>query len=834
MMERLSIRTLFALGLFGAATASAQEVLEFPLEPAGRDAATGQLLLRSAPETARSLVDRSAVVFREVDLPTGALVDLQLERVPLGALRFGFQVDGRPAPGLLAGLDLSVWKGRVLGDESSDVILSFSNAGTRGWIHSRGETSHLMPQPGDGNDWSRGYSVFTTGRALVELDVNPALACGTEELGLATTFDAIPRGPEESAVEGMSLEPSASLWECSIAVETDYQLNQLFGGDLGAQTAYVTTLLAAASEKYIEEVHTRLVYPYVQFYTDAGDPWTSQDNDGNSVDLLYEFDDAWGLQDLPGDAVLGHFLSGAPLGGGVAYLGVLCDTTKEFTFGVSGSLDGDVPFPIQQGPTNWDFIVLVHELGHNFSTPHTHDYCPPIDECAPEQYWGSCQDEVICLSDGTIMGYCHQCQGGLANVQPFFHPTVKDTMAAHIEGCLPVVAGLSASPPVIVAPDVPTELTVNVIGAAGDVDLHYRFDSGSSYTSVPMSDVGGGNFSADLPAPGCADAPEFFFTATEGTLGQLQTEVFSADVGLQTIEFSDDFETDQGWIVGAFDDDATTGIWTRVNPNGTSAQPSEGYDAGASGPVCFVTGQGSPGGGLGDEDVDGGKTTLISPVIDLAGDDATVSYWRWYSNDTSASPNADIFEVEVTSDGSSWTNVETVGPAGEEASGGWYYHSFVVSDFVAPSATVQVRFIASDEGDGSLVEAAVDDFEVFRFSCVVCQADLGFGSSSATLSFCGPPLSTGNVGSLDIEDAPANAAGLVLYALGANPVPVLGGTLVPNPVLGFVSVLTDGSGQASLPAVGGLGAFTVTLQGLVGDTGGQVVFTNAIEVEFLP
>jgi len=834
MIDRFSIRTLVALGLLGGASASAQEVLDFPLQPAGRDAATGQLVLRPAPDAVRALADRSAVVFREVDLPTGALVDLRLERVSLAELGFGFQVDGQPAPGLLQGLDLSVWKGQVLGDESSDVILSFSNSGNRGWIHSRGETSHLMPQPGEGNDWSRGYSVFTSGRQLVELDVNPGLACGTEELGLATPFDAIPRGPEESAAQGVAVEPTASLWECSIAIETDYQLNQLFGGDLGAETAYVTTLLAAASEKYIDEVHTRLVYPYVQFYTDAGDPWTSQDNDGNSVDLLYEFDDAWGLQDLPGDAVLGHFLSGASLGGGVAYLGVLCDTTKEFTFGVSGSLDGDVPFPIQQGPSNWDFIVLVHELGHNFSTPHTHDYCPPIDECAPDGYWGSCQDEVICISDGTIMGYCHQCSGGLANVQPFFHPTVKDTMAAHIEGCLPVVAGISVAPPVIVAPDTPTALNVSVIGSAGNVDLHYRFDSGSAFTTVGMFDLGGGNFSADLPAPSCTDAPEFFFTATEATVGQLETTVYSAQVGIQTIEFSDDFETDQGWTVGAFDDDASTGIWTRVAPNGTSAQPSEGYDAGNSGPVCYVTGQGSPGGGLGDADVDGGKTTLISPAIDLDGDDATISYWRWYSNDTSASPNADIFEVEVTNDGSSWTNVETVGPAGPEASGGWYYHSFVVSDLVAPTANVQVRFIASDEGDGSLVEAAVDEFEVFRFSCVFCHADLGFGNSGAALSVCGPPLSSGNVGSLDIDSAPANAPGLILYALGASPTPLLGGTLVPSPILGFINVVTDGNGAVSLPAVGGLGAFTVYLQGLVGDTGGGVVFTNAIEVEFLP
>ena len=73
-----------------------------------------------------------------------------------------------------------------------------------------------------------------------------------------------------------------------------------------------------------------------------------------------------------------------------------------------------------------------------------------------------------------------------------------------------------------------------------------------------------------------------------------------------------------------------------------------------------------------------------------------------------------MFEVEVSNNGSNWVNVETVGPAGEGTSGLWFHHEFTVSDFVAPNATVRVRFIAGDEGSGSLVEAAIDDFEVFR------------------------------------------------------------------------------------------------------------------------
>ena len=69
----------------------------------------------------------------------------------------------------------------------------------------------------------------------------------------------------------------------------------------------------------------------------------------------------------------------------------------------------------------------------------------------------------------------------------------------------------------------------------------------------------------------------------------------------------------------------------------------------------------------GDNDVDGGKTTLYSTTLDLSGDGRSraIGYWRWYSNDTGGAPNEDVFTVDVSEDGGdSWENVEIVGPAG--------------------------------------------------------------------------------------------------------------------------------------------------------------------------
>ena len=95
------------------------------------------------------------------------------------------------------------------------------------------------------------------------------------------------------------------------------------------------------------------------------------------------------------------------------------------------------------------------------------------------------------------------------------------------------------------------------------------------------------------------------------------------------------WETIWRWSSGASGDTATTGIWTRVDPVGTAAQPEDDHTP--AGLKCWVTGQGSAGGGLGDNDVDNGKTTLLTPILDLTSyPDPHISYWRWYSNDTSA------------------------------------------------------------------------------------------------------------------------------------------------------------------------------------------------------
>ncbi|MBD3162555.1 MAG: hypothetical protein GF346_09345 [Candidatus Eisenbacteria bacterium] len=271
------------------------------------------------------------------------------------------------------------------------------------------------------------------------------------------------------------------------------------------------------------------------------------------------------------------------------------------------------------------------------------------------------------------------------------------------------------------------------------------------------------------------------------------------DYELSVGAFRDDVEEDRGWTAGAAGDDASTGRWVRADPvgttyNGQPCQPEDDHTL-DPGSICFVTGNGSVGGGAGDADVDGGKTTLLTPVFDL-GDavSATIEYWRWYTNDLGNNPGQDTWRVEITANGTDWVVLEETMESANE----WTLHSFVLEDFIPLTAQVQLRFVASDEGSGSLVEAAVDDFTLAADRLPVTGAGEIPPVLRSALVSCGPnPFnprarivyrSTGE-GSVD----------LALYDVGGRRVR----TLIDRPVAaGEHTVVFDGrdGGGAPLPS----------------------------------
>ena len=176
---------------------------------------------------------------------------------------------------------------------------------------------------------------------------------------------------------------------------------------------------------------------------------------------------------------------------------------------------------------------------------------------------------------------------------------------------------------------------------------------------------------------------DLILTVTYG--GFSQDFPFEIVIGQQITLAAFDFEagSDEGWSVGA-PNNASTGNWVRVNPRGTNAQTEDDHTPNP-GVLCWVTGQGSVGGSDGENDVDGGRTTLLSPIFDLDGRIAPrIRYWRWYSNDVGSAPNEDTLAIDLSNNGgSSWSSVEVIGPDGPQTSGGWFEHVFEVESIPA-------------------------------------------------------------------------------------------------------------------------------------------------------
>jgi Zn-dependent metalloprotease len=184
-----------------------------------------------------------------------------------------------------------------------------------------------------------------------------------------------------------------------------------------------------------------------------------------------------------------------------------------------------------------------------------------------------------------------------------------------------------------------------------------------------------------------------------------------------TLMHSDYLENPLGWVLGDPSDSATTGHWIIDDPiptylSGTSGMVQPDFDhTPPPGVKCAVTGNAPPGTSVGNNDVDGGKTTLYSPVYDLTPyQNPVFTYWRWYTNDQGAAPGTDYWQVAISSDGgNTWVPIEHTRLSDHS----WRRFAFRVANYVAPTANVRLRFIAEDAGPGSLVEALVDDLELW-------------------------------------------------------------------------------------------------------------------------
>ena len=323
----------------------------------------------------------------------------------------------------------------------------------------------------------------------------------------------------------------------------------------------------------------------------------------------------------------------------------------------------------------------------------------------------------------------------------------------------------------------PAETTVTVEAEANIVfpyvtyfdsmRLHYRLTPSAPWTVAPMGQDNN-LFTHDIPGVAAGTVIEYYIDILDVFGGISATTPVAADkavngnlpnyvlVGVESVlrDDLDEYSDFGNWDMDLPTDNATTGIWTAeipvgsmgdVNDPSTVVAPLQDHTQGFFG-FAFITGlSGELGDGIGANDVDGGHTTLVSPVIDLTPyENPVMTYWRWYANApaTGANPASDWWQVEVTNDGgNTWQYLENT--LQQDIS--WRRKAFRVADVIEPTDAFQMRFIASDSttigeylDGGSLVEAALDDIILY---------DLGSGDDVGE---------TGEVASVHVLPNPAS------------------------------------------------------------------------------
>ena len=256
------------------------------------------------------------------------------------------------------------------------------------------------------------------------------------------------------------------------------------------------------------------------------------------------------------------------------------------------------------------------------------------------------------------------------------------------------------------------------------VNVSYSINNSSTWSSAALTTSNGTNYTTTIPGQPNGTVIKYYVYLTDNNGIKSNVQPTSADqanpnipyfilVGYDHI-FTDDFDNTAGpWVEGIAGDQATTGVWNQDQPmqtiaNGNVVQPNTQHTP--LGLICYVTGSITTGTNAGDNDVDGGKTTLQSPTYDLTSyTNPTFEFYRWYTNDQGATPGTDFWQVYISNDGTNYVPVENTNVADHS----WRKFAFRVSDYVTVNSTISIRFVAEDANAGSLVEALMDDFSLY-------------------------------------------------------------------------------------------------------------------------
>ena len=249
--------------------------------------------------------------------------------------------------------------------------------------------------------------------------------------------------------------------------------------------------------------------------------------------------------------------------------------------------------------------------------------------------------------------------------------------------------------------------------------LHY--DDGSGMVDVPLTPAGGSLFNAEFPDLGCGSNVSYYFSAQ--TVGgalvndppaapSLTHDALVANAIL--VALNDDFETDLGWT--SINAGASDGDWERGVPVNDPGNPDDPIsDADGSGQCWMTSNQ------TGESDVDGGQVQLRSPEFDMSAGNIGISYE--YFTRLDVANGFDGLRVQLSNSGAAGPYQQLTA---HTLDGGldWHHAEFLPADIVAETGLTMTpnmvfRFTAADGNPQSIVEVALDAFQLLEVQCDV-------------------------------------------------------------------------------------------------------------------
>lgn len=348
--------------------------------------------------------------------------------------------------------DLAFFAGAAEADETTRVFVALDPKGRllHGFAQGRDGLHDLRPIEGTTSQYLVAASdSFAAAEGIGTGDDAPAWTCGEESLA-----SHLLAAPAPARSDSFGAKALASLHTAVVAVDTDNELLSLkFANNTASATNYIASLFAAVNVMYERDLKVRLLQgtTFLRVST-TPDPYTGGTGGADGA-KLNQFSSFWSANHGGIPRALAMLLSGkqssASSASGIAWLNALCSKTIGYSF--------NQVFKVNH--LTGDTLIVGHEIGHNFGSPHSHCYSPPIDNCynleagcfagtrtcpTPSTFNG------VTNVTGSLMSYCHLSGLSGCNSSLVFHPRTVQLFDSILPGKINVcVFPAAGSGPVV-------------------------------------------------------------------------------------------------------------------------------------------------------------------------------------------------------------------------------------------------------------------------------------------------------------------------------------------------------------------------------------------------